>query len=92
MAEELWLLLGNPDSVMDQTYPPFDEKYLEDDTVEYPISINGKMRTKMNFPKDKDRSEIEIEVMDNEVVQRWVDGKTPKKIIVVPNKIVNIVI
>ncbi len=92
LSEELWSLLGNDGSVIDQVFPTVDEKYLEDDTYEYPISINGKMRTKITFPKGKERSEIEKEVLENEVVQKWMDGNTPKKIIVVPDRIVNIVV
>ncbi len=92
LSEELWAGLGNKESILDQTFPEVDEKYLEDDVFEYPISINGKMRTKISFPKDKERTEIENEVLENEVVQKWLDGNSPKKVIVVPNRIVNIVI
>ena len=58
---------------------------------EYPISINGKMRAKINFPLDMPAADIEKQVLANDIVQKWLEGKAPKKIIVVPNRIVNVV-
>lgn len=92
IAEELWRILGNKESVTYARYPQWEEKYLIEDSFEYPISVNGKMRAKMTFPADTTSSEIEKSVLASEQVQKWLEGKTPKKIIVVPNKIVNLVI
>ena len=91
ISEELWSLLDHTDSVVTASYPIWDEKYLIESSHEYPISINGKMRAKINFPIDMASSEIEQQVLANEVVQKWLEGKIPKKIIVVQNKIVNVV-
>lgn len=92
MAEELWQQLGHKDSIIHAQYPEVDQAYLEDDSHEYPVSINGKMRTKITFPRDADKELITTEVLADEVVQKWLDGKSPKKVIVVPNRIVNLVV
>ncbi|MBC7450315.1 MAG: class I tRNA ligase family protein, partial [Cytophagales bacterium] len=91
ISEEIWSLLGHATSISTASYPEWDEKYLTESSHEYPISINGKMRAKINFPIDMAPSEIEQQVLANEIVQKWLEGKAPKKIIVVPNKIVNVV-
>ncbi len=92
IAEELWQLLGNKESIATATYPVYDDKYLIEDSHEYPIAINGKMRVKMNFSLDTPKEAIEEQVMSSEAVQKWLEGKTPKRVIVVPKKIVNIVL
>ncbi|EMR00727.1 Leucine--tRNA ligase [Cesiribacter andamanensis AMV16] len=92
IAEELWQLLGHTDSVVVAAYPEVNEAYLVEESVEYPISINGKMRHKMQFAADMPPSEIEKEVLAAEPVQKWMEGKAPKKIIVVPKRIINIVV
>lgn len=92
IAEELWQLLGHSESVFKASYPAFDENYLVENVFEYPISINGKLRTKMIFSLDTVPSDIEKSVLASEQVQKWLEGKAPKRIIVVPNKIVNVVI
>ena len=92
ITEELWSLLGNKGSIVNTPYPVLNETFLQEDEHEYPIAINGKMRVKISFPVDKPHVEIQAEVLANENVQKWLEGKTPKKIIVVPKKIVNIVI
>ena len=92
ICEELWSLLGHQKSIIEATYPAYDEAHLKEDDHEYPVSINGKMRTKLSFPVDMDRGEIEAQVLANEVVQKWLEGKPPKKVIVVPRKIVNVVV
>ncbi|HEX7757772.1 MAG TPA: leucine--tRNA ligase [Niabella sp.] len=92
IAEELWHALGNTSSVLDAAFPKFEEKYTRESDKEYPISINGKMRTTMILSLDASQQEVEQLVLANEVVQKWVDGKTPKKIIYVKNKMVNIVV
>ena len=79
-------------SVLDATYPTFNAKYVIESSKEYPISINGKLRTTMNFFLDASESEVKEIVLQNEVVKKWLDGNQPKKIIFVKNKMVNVVI
>ncbi|KEO74880.1 leucine--tRNA ligase [Anditalea andensis] len=92
IAEELWSLLGRQTSIVEAAYPQFNEKYLVENIHEYPVSINGKMRLKLSLPLNLSKEEIEKSAMDNEIVQKWLEGKSPKKVIVVPGKIVNIVV
>ncbi|WP_421765297.1 leucine--tRNA ligase [Ekhidna sp.] len=92
LAEELWHLLGNEGTVVDAPYPEFQEKYLVEDSIEYPVSVNGKMRAKISFAADASKEEVETGALANETIQKWLDGKDPKKVIVVPKKIVNIVV
>ena len=92
ISEELWNALGHQDSIIYAAYPDFDESYLKEDEYEYPIMVNGKMRTKIKFSLEMNPKEIEAEVLQDEVVQKWLDGKSPKKMIVVPKKIVNVVV
>lgn len=92
ITEELWSLLGHQSSIIDAKYPAFQAAYLKEDDKEYPVMINGKMRAKITVPADLDKVEIEAAALANENVQKWLEGKTPKKVIVVPNKIVNLVV
>ncbi len=92
ITEELWGKLGNEGSVHQSTYPDFDEKYLVESTVDYPISINGKKRAVVAFPADASKEDIEKAVLDLEIVQKWVDGKPIKRLIVVPGRMVNVVV
>ncbi len=92
MGEELWSMYGNSNTLAYEKWPEAKQELLVEDTYEYPVSFNGKVRFKMSFPLDKDKNEIEKEVLASEHAQRWTEGKTPKKIIVVPKKIINIVI
>jgi leucyl-tRNA synthetase len=91
IAEELWSKLGNTDTVFNASFPAYDEQYLKENSFEYPISINGKVRAKMNFALDMPKEDIEKLVLASEVVIKWTEGKAPKKIIVVPGRIVNVV-
>lgn len=91
IAEELWHVLGNQGSVLDATYPVFNPSLLVESTKEYPVSINGKLRTTMNFALDAAQNDIEKEVLQNEVVVKWLEGKEPKKIIFVKGKMINVV-
>ena len=91
IAEELWKRLGHEESVTTADYPVFEEKYLVESTKEYPISFNGKMRFTMELPLDLSKDEIQEAVMANEKTQQQLGGREPKKVIVVPGKIVNIV-
>jgi leucyl-tRNA synthetase len=92
IAEETWHLLGNAGSVTRAPYPAYNESYLVEDSFEYPVSINGKVRAKMTFAADTAPAEIESSVLASEAVQKWLEGKQPKKIIVVPKRIVNVVL
>jgi leucyl-tRNA synthetase len=91
ITEELWSVLGHTESISTATYPQWKQEYMTESEFEYPISINGKMRAKINFPMDMPAADIEKQVLANEIVQKWLEGKSPKKIIVVPNRIVNVV-
>lgn len=92
IAEELWAEFGNKESILKATYPAFKQEYLTEESFEYPISINGKMRVKLDLPRNLTNQQIEETVLSNDQVQKWLEGKAPKKVIVVPNKIVNLVI
>jgi leucyl-tRNA synthetase len=92
ISEELWSQLGNPGTVLDASYPVLDEKYLVETSKEYPVSINGKVRTNLNLALDLHQADVERMVLDNEVVKKWLEGKNPKKIIYVKNKMINVVI
>jgi leucyl-tRNA synthetase len=92
IAAELWSLLGHTDQVLDASYPVFDPKFVVESSKEYPISVNGKLRTTMTIALDAAQSEVEALVLANDVVQKWLEGKAPKKIIFVKGKMINIVI
>ena len=92
ITEELWKLCGNTNSITDAKFPVLNEAYLVEDVHSYPISFNGKMRFLLELPLSLSKDEIEQAVMTSEQAQKWIDGKTPKKVIIVPNKIVNIVV
>lgn len=91
IAEELWFKLGNTDSISTAPYPSFDASYLVESTKEYPISFNGKMRFTLSLPLDLSKDDIETAVMSHEKTAHYLEGRTPKKVIIVPGKIVNIV-
>lgn len=92
IAEELWHALGNAGSVLDAAFPVFEPKYLVESSKEYPVSINGKVRTSLSFALDADQATVEAGVLANDVVQKWLEGKPPKKIIYVKGKMINVVI
>lgn len=92
IAEELWEKLGYADSILHAKFPAWNEEYLKESSFEYPISINGKVRAKMEFALDMPKEDIEKVVLASELVNKWTEGKPPKKVIVVPGKIVNVVI
>lgn len=91
-AEELWHQLGNKGTVNDAPYPQHEEKYVTENSKNYPIAINGKARTEMEFPLDIDKTVLEQQVLANEVVQKWMEGKPMKKFIYVPGRMINVVI
>jgi leucyl-tRNA synthetase len=92
IAAELWSLLGNAGSVLDATYPQFEAKYVAETSKEYPISINGKLRTTMHIALDATEADVKALVLENEIVKKWLEGKDLKKFIFVKNKMVNVVI
>jgi leucyl-tRNA synthetase len=92
ISEELWHLLGNKNTVLDASFPKLEEKYLVETAKEYPISINGKLRTQLVMDLNADQKQVEEIVLQNPVVQKWLEGKAPKKIIYVKGKMVNVVI
>lgn len=91
IAEELWERLGNIGSIAEAPFPKFEEKFLVESSKEYPISFNGKMRFKMELPLDMSKDDIEAAVLAHEKTKEQLQGRDPKKVIVVPGKIVNIV-
>ncbi|MFZ6037289.1 MAG: leucine--tRNA ligase [Bacteroidota bacterium] len=92
ISEELWHLMGNETSVCDAVWPSFDESYLKEDVFTYSISFNGKSRFTLDFQADATREQIEAAVLAHPNSQKWLAGKSPKKIIIVPKKIVNVVV
>ncbi|MFN8807190.1 MAG: class I tRNA ligase family protein, partial [Bacteroidota bacterium] len=92
IAQELWEKLGHTDYIINAKYPAHNEEYLKENAFEYPISINGKVRAKMNFALDMPKEDIEKVVLASEIVQKWSEGKPPKKVIVVQGRIVNVVL
>ena len=91
IAEEMYHLLGNTDSVCDAQWPQHKEEYLKESSVTYPISFNGKVRFTLEMPTDMSKEDVEKTALVNEQTAKYLKGKTPKKVIVVPGKIVNIV-
>lgn len=92
VAEELWHALGNETTVNDARWPEYDEKYLKESEVNYAVSFNGKTRFNMMAPADASAKDVERMALEAESAAKWLEGKTVKKVIVVPGKIVNIVI
>jgi leucyl-tRNA synthetase len=92
VSEELWQKLGNKTSVLNASFPKFEAAHVAESTKEYPISINGKMRTTINIDLSAEQNQVEQLVLSNEIVQKWTAGKPPKKIIFVKGKMVNVVV
>ncbi|MBT7242723.1 MAG: leucine--tRNA ligase, partial [Flavobacteriaceae bacterium] len=91
ISEELWSKLGNKESISTASFPKFKENFLLEEVKKYPISFNGKMRFTLELPLDLSKDEIESVVMSHEKTIHYLEGRTPKKVIIVPGKIVNIV-
>jgi leucyl-tRNA synthetase len=91
IAEELWNQLGHSESISTADFPKFDERHLVESTKNYPISFNGKMRFTLELSLDLSKEEIEAAVMAHDKTKEQLQGREPKKVIVVPGKIVNIV-
>jgi len=92
ISEELWQALGNGGSILDAAYPKYEERFLVESAKLYPIAINGKTRTEMNISLDATQLQVEEMVLSDESVRKWLDGKTPKKVIYVKNKMINVVV
>ncbi|MEO7922725.1 MAG: leucine--tRNA ligase [Chitinophagaceae bacterium] len=103
IAEELYSLLRKVSppaaggalegaSILNAPYPVFEEKYVVENSKQYPVSVNGKLRTTLNFPLAATQEEVEKLILQNAIVQKWLEGKTPKKIIYVKNKMINVVL
>ncbi len=92
LSEELWSLLGHENTVCDAQWPEFVASHLVESTFSYPVSFNGKMRFKLEMPVDAPNNEIEEAVKNHESAQKWLEGKTVRKIIIVPKKIINVVV
>jgi leucyl-tRNA synthetase len=92
MAEELWEALGHTTSVTHAPWPSWDATHLAEDHFSYPISFNGKTRLQLEFPVALSKEEVEARVLANPEVQKRLEGQAPKKVIVVPKRIVNIVV
>jgi leucyl-tRNA synthetase len=92
ICEELWSLLGNEGSISEAGWPTFNPDFVKEDAHTYPVSVNGKHRDNMTFALDTPKEEIEKAVLENPKVQKWIEDKPIKKMIIVPKKIVNIVV
>ena len=92
ICEELWEKAGHQTSIAGAEIPDYDEKYLVEDTFEYPVSFNGKMRFKLELDTDLSDKQIKEAVLNDERAEKWTAGKTPKKVIIVPKRIINIVV
>ena len=92
LAEELWEILGNKPSIANEEFPVYNEEFLKEDTFVYPVSFNGKLRFKIELSLSLEKEEIEKAVLNDKRAERWLDGKKPEKIIIVPKRIVNVVV
>lgn len=92
LGEELWSIYGNKETLAYEPWPKVDESLLQEDSFEYPVSFNGKMRFKIELPVDMPQPEIEKAVLTDPKAQKWLEGKTVRKFIFVPKKIINIVV
>jgi leucyl-tRNA synthetase len=92
VAEELWHRFGHETTVLDAPFPKYEDKYITENSKKYPVAVNGKTRTEIEFPLDVEQSVIEKEVLADETVIKWLEGKTPKKVIYVKGKMINVVV
>ena len=91
ISEEIWAQIGNLDSITSASFPKLDSIYLIETEISYPVSFNGKMRFKIALPVDMQKQEIEESIMNHEKTKKYIGNEKPKRIIIVPNKIINIV-
>ena len=92
IAEELWSLLGHRESLAHGPFPVADERYLVAETVEYPIQVNGKVRSRVTVPADAGREQVEAAALADEKIVAALAGRPPRKLIVVPGRLVNVVL
>ena len=92
ITEELWQQLGHPTMLADMDWPVADPELLVEDTVTLPVQVNGKLRATLDVPKDATKEALEAAALANENIQRAIDGKTIRKVIVVPGRVVNLVV
>lgn len=92
ISEELWSKLGNTTSILDAAYPKFEEKYVTESSKEYPVSVNGKVRTNITIEMTAEQQEVEKIVLADETIQKWLEGKQPKKVIYVKGRMINVVV
>lgn len=92
ISEELWQLAGNNESISHADFPKWEEKYVKDDMVVYPVTFNGKRRFEIELPADFTKEQIEEAALNDERATKWLEGKAIRKVIVVPKRIVNIVV
>ncbi len=92
IAEELWHKLGNEGTVLNAAFPAYEQRFVTDNTKVYPVAVNGKTRIEMEFPIDAEQASVEKEVLANDTIQKWLEGKDPKKFIYVKGKMINVVV
>jgi leucyl-tRNA synthetase len=92
VSEELWSVLGNSGTILDASFPKWNDKYLKETSKAYPVAINGKTRTELTLALDITQQQVEEIVMKDAIVTKWLEGKQPKKIIYVKNKMINVVV
>jgi leucyl-tRNA synthetase len=92
ISEELWSILGNSGTILDASFPKWNDKYLKETSKAYPVAINGKTRTELTLALDITQQQVEEIVMKDAIVTKWLEGKQPKKIIYVKNKMINVVV
>ena len=92
LAEEIWEVIGNEPSVSQQNFPEANETYLQEDSFDYPVSFNGKLRFKLTLPLDMKAEEVEKTVKEDDRSSKWIENKQIKKIIFVSGKIINVVV
>ncbi len=92
VCEELWEMTGHPTSILTEPYPPVEERYLAETSKAYPVAVNGKTRTEMTLSLDATQEQVEAMVLQNPTVVKWLEGRTPKKVVYVRNKMINVVV
>ena len=92
LSEAIWEAQGGEGMIVTAPWPVAEEKYLVEDTVTLPVQVNGKRRAEIQVAKDADKAEVEAMALEMDAVQKALDGGTPKKVIVVPGRIVNVVV
>jgi leucyl-tRNA synthetase len=92
ITEELNNLMGGKEMLGQASFPAFDEKYVKEFSKAYPVAINGKTRTELTIDLEASQSEVEKIVLNDHTVQKWLEGKNPKKVIYVKNKMINVVV